>query len=183
MNISTDYVVQGLSRAEIRSFACSVRDLLGVTSPRLDIVRLLDIVLFKIDKGFSLEICDRGEMEDNHGLTIPSQKIIKIRDDVYARAEQGVPRDRFTLAHELGHYILHSDEGFARRIADSSTPAFRKSEWQANAFAGELLVDSRHVRPNMSVEEIAELFGVSFTVAEIQHSECAKLGDLRVKQA
>ena len=32
-----------------------------------------------------------------------------IREDVYERAIQGVPRDIFTIAHEIGHAILHDD--------------------------------------------------------------------------
>lgn len=179
MSNSVNYVVPAMSRASIREFACYVRNTLGVTTPRIDIVRFLDLVLPQIDKGFRLEVCERSEMGANHGLTIPWEKVIKIREDVFDRASQGVPRDRFTLAHELGHYTLHADEGYARKMADDSVPPFQKSEWQANAFAGEFLVDYRHVRPHASAEDIVQIFGVSQKVAEIQHAELTKVGVIR----
>jgi len=47
-------------------------------------------------------------------------------------------RDRFTLAHEIGHYYLHSNQG------DNPIVATRKGstriEWEANWFAAELLM-------------------------------------------
>jgi len=50
----------------------------------------------------------------------------------------GPERDRFTIAHELGHYVLHSDCG-ERRIRASrfgSNPV----EWEANWFAAAFLM-------------------------------------------
>lgn len=33
--------------------------------------------------------------------------VIRVRSDVYERACENHGRDRFALAHELGHYSLH----------------------------------------------------------------------------
>ncbi len=50
----------------------------------------------------------------------------------------GAERDRFTIAHELGHYVLHSKCGEEKIQADrnGSTPV----EWEANWFAAALLM-------------------------------------------
>ena len=67
-------------------------------------------------------------------------------------------RYRFTLAHELGHVILHRDlfRELANRVtstaewlaahADLSDMRGGSLEWQANCFAGHLLVPDHHLR-------------------------------------
>lgn len=59
-------------------------------------------------------------------------------------------RSRFTLAHELGHFILHGDllkslgitdlDGYLKFHEEADTAAIGSLEWQARAFAGMLLV-------------------------------------------
>ena len=66
-------------------------------------------------------------------------------------------RQRFTIAHELGHFFLHEgleqhvDENFriAWRNADSSK-AINWMEIQANRFAGELLMPSRFLEQDLN---------------------------------
>ena len=104
-----------------------------------------------------------------HGLTNPATKTIKIREDVYDRACEGHGRDRFTLAHELGHYLLHDDVtvGLARSGDGASVVTYCDPEWQANAFAGELLMPHDLIQ-NMSIGEIAAQCKVSYSAAELQ---------------
>jgi Zn-dependent peptidase ImmA (M78 family) len=88
-------------------------------------------------------------------------------------------RQRFSIAHELGHFLLHPETGSV--FMDRSPVLFRdgrssegvnQQETDANAFAAELLmpeVDLRaqwDVRPvdafdDMSVRRLAACFGVS----------------------
>ena len=59
-------------------------------------------------------------------------------------------RWRWTLAHELGHIVMHTElEGTAKQL-----------EEQANAFAGEFLAPANQIRPmlrNLTVPELASL--------------------------
>lgn len=105
-------------------------------------------------------------MPQAYGVTNPGTETMKIREDVYVGAIKGNPRDRFTLCHELGHYLIHLPERvtFARGVV----PAYMDPEWQANAFAGELMAPYDLVK-NMSVEEISEKCGMSMTAASIQY--------------
>lgn len=48
-------------------------------------------------------------------------------------------RDRFTIAHELGHYFLHSDQGHRPGAAYRGQGSHRL-EWEANWFAAGLLM-------------------------------------------
>lgn len=57
-------------------------------------------------------------------------------------------RQRFTIAHELGHFILHSRPGEAKVLFrdDRSSEGTRIPEIQANAFAAALLMPEPLVR-------------------------------------
>jgi Zn-dependent peptidase ImmA (M78 family) len=82
-------------------------------------------------------------------------------------------RKRFTIAHELGHFVLHvSDDP---RFVDSEVNLYRfnttedsdaaKREIQANMFAAALLMPERQVRKfwaeTRSIGEMARIFKVS----------------------
>ncbi len=79
-------------------------------------------------------------------------------------------RDCFTVAHELGHYFLHSDLGKTPIIA------YRKGstriEWEANWFAASLLMPADPFRiacqKTQSLATIANAFGVSEDAARIR---------------
>ena len=73
------------------------------------------------------------------GLTLPTGEIL-LRESVYNGACYGNGRDRFTVAHELAHGVLHKEQiGFARPV-DHNTKIYCNAEWQANEFAGRLLL-------------------------------------------
>jgi Zn-dependent peptidase ImmA (M78 family) len=87
-------------------------------------------------------------------------------------------RQRFTIAHELGHAVLHAREGlhldqaFKLRFRDAtSSLAVDPEEMDANRFAAELLMpaeeviglleDGLDVNDDPAVRQIARHFGVS----------------------
>lgn len=75
-------------------------------------------------------------------------------------------RQRFTIAHELGHYILgHGTSPRDYPNVFSSAPA-NPNERAANQFAAELLMPAEAVqlmlnRGYRSIDELANIFGVS----------------------
>lgn len=167
--------VKPLSRDYIREKASNIRSLvysLTKNDPiKFNIVYFLDILLPYLDSDFSLEICTCTEMGSNHGLTIPSEHKIRIREDVFKGACQGNGRDRYTLAHELGHYLLHHNVMFA--CTEETThhlPLYRNSEWQADCFAGELLMDFTQLDFAMPISSIANLCGVTEKAAMYQRN-------------
>lgn len=88
-------------------------------------------------------------------------------------------RRRFTIAHELGHHMLH--RGDQRFFLEGSPVLFRsddilksdrRMEQQANAFAAEVLMPTQHVvgefqrqpcemEDEEGIRTLADLFGVS----------------------
>ena len=61
-------------------------------------------------------------------------------------------RDHFTVAHELGHYFLHADQGGVPLIAYRSGST--RIEWEANWFAAALLMPKTEF--TAAVKEIAD---------------------------
>jgi hypothetical protein len=177
---SESFIVPPLSRKIIREYTSHIRGKFGIKSARFPIVEVLELVMPRVISGFFLDICDEEEMTAQfgagcHGMTFPDEKVMHIREDIYQRARRGEGRDRFTLAHELAHLLLHSGQRFARRASVDTKP-FMQSEWQANCFAGELLVSYLHVRECRSHYDVAELFGVSTQAAETQWNAFTKEG-------
>ncbi len=125
-------------------------------------------IIFKKD-GFDFEIKSKGDMVD-HAYTDPNTGKIYIREDIYELAYNGEGRDRFTIAHEIGHYILHTNPRMARypRIypGDDVKP-YEDSEWQADAFAGEFLCPCQTIQ-GMTPKQVAEKYGVSVPAAKTQ---------------
>lgn len=122
-----------------------------------------------IDPEFNYEILPVDEMGSCYGITYPEKHLIELREDVYDRAVAGIARDRFTVAHEIAHYLLHTPKtvAFARTNANEKVPAYLDPEWQANAFAGELLAPPDLIK-GLTCTEVVTLCGVSRKVAEIQ---------------
>ena len=75
-------------------------------------------------------------------------------------------RERFTIAHELGHYLLHMDDS-ENKVITSFRMDQSPIETQANIFAAELLMPEELVRrehANMVIpvsDSLAEIFDVS----------------------
>lgn len=80
-------------------------------------------------------------------------------------------RNRFTIAHELGHYFLHSHGGRKRiRVARAGSG---KLEWEANWFAGAFLLPAEQFKRDwisygQSVARIVSVYKVSEAVVEIR---------------
>ena len=107
-----------------------------------------------------------GESAGVSGLYDPERNVILVNQD-----EPGV-RQTFTIAHELGHKVLHEDwaksEAYKVLWRDTARQARDRWEQEANAFAANLLMpremlDSYREFP---IEIIAKVFAVSKSVAE-----------------
>lgn len=164
------YVANPMSRAKIRETVLYLRDTFGLSKDLyFPVMEFLEFGMEQVDKKFSYEILTRKEMGSCYGITYPEKNLITLREDVYDRAVEGVPRDRFTVAHEIAHYLLHSPKtvAYARAKGKESVPAYLDPEWQANAFAGEILAPPDLIR-GMTAAEVERYCGVSRPVAEIQ---------------
>ena len=127
-----------LDRKRIRVLANSIREIIKELYDGE--FKLLDFVennLSVLDKEYNFAVIPIEEMPGVYGRTNASKSELFIREDVYEGIRQENPRDLFTLAHELAHYLLHGSDkiSFARgNVSIKCDP-----EWQANTFASELL--------------------------------------------
>lgn len=61
---------------------------------------------------------------------------------IVVREDMAEVRRRFTLAHEIGHHLLHSDEAITERVREWARSS---EEREANQFAAALLMPERYV--------------------------------------
>ncbi len=160
----------GLSRKKIRKLAGVIREISGYSDKTyFPIVQFIELVLGDPENpDFNYEIVEPNEMIDMYGNTNTGINVMRIRRDVYERAIKGNPRDRFTLCHELGHYILHQPDNMS--YARGEVPRYQDPEWQANTFAAELMAPYDLVK-DFSVDELMEKCGMSHQAATIQYKE------------
>lgn len=83
----------------------------------------------------------------------------------------GPLRDRFTVAHELGHYFIHSMQG--EKPLRASRKGSGQLEWEANWFAAALLMPEQEFRNAMNAYgpdpyALAGIFRVSTQAVEVR---------------
>ena len=87
------------------------------------------------------------------GMLLPAERTIVLNAAESPRDDPPLRRHRFTIAHEIGHWVCHCLEGRAPSLApsycratDIAGDADRKIEREANIFASELLMPEVAVR-------------------------------------
>jgi Zn-dependent peptidase ImmA (M78 family) len=134
------------------------------------------------DRGLSIKPSDLGD--DVSGVLVISESTSAIG---YNHKESGV-RQRFTIAHELGHYELHKHQMNLFIDKKEYTVLFRdanskegkyKFEREANAFAAALLMPEKlvldainkyhfHITEDTEVKKLAKMFDVSMAAMTLR---------------
>jgi transcriptional regulator with XRE-family HTH domain len=145
------------STKAIRAFADQVRSVF-VDDEKIEfpIMDVLEFRLAAIFDGFYVDIRDAAYMGDLEGQMLPGENGVALREDVYDGAWAGNRRDRFTVCHELGHFLMHRSVTMAR-ARDDTDKIFCDSEWQADTFAGTLMMSPRHLPLFSSPAHAADL--------------------------
>lgn len=136
-------VGESMGNRDILELTRRIRRMVGCEySTCFPIVEFVEFVL-PIISGTNYDYCSEDELPGEYAHYDPNINIIKIRQDVYSRAVNQVGRDRFTIAHEVGHSLLHSDGVKFARVSNEKIPVYQDVEWQANTFASFLLMEPR----------------------------------------
>lgn len=103
--------------------------------------------------------------------------MIRREDDackIYVNKDHHPHRRRFTIAHEIAHYVLHRDligDGIADDALYRSTLS-NKIESQANSFAADILMPWHLLNPVLrnidNISQLAEMFQVSKSAMSIR---------------
>jgi hypothetical protein len=103
---------------------------------------------------FGLRIEERFDI-DCSGMLLPAERriVLNAGERAIGRNDPPLRRFRFTIAHEIGHWVCHCLEGRTPdpepsycRPVDLTDAADRKFEREANVFAAELLMPESAVR-------------------------------------
>lgn len=96
---------------------------------------------------------------------------------IHLSSETGALRDNFTIAHELGHLLLHwpkvrkdnAGKGMrATRWVDESKKSLVRCEWEANWFASAFLMPAAEFREAYRKGVASETFGVTQAAVEVR---------------
>jgi uncharacterized protein DUF955 len=123
--------------------------------------------------GLRIEERDLGECS---GMLIPSERLILVNVAEATNGDVPIRRHRFTIAHELGHWICHALEDVGEeapnfcRSRDLSQDADRDLEREAHVFGAELLMPEAAVEAawgaSHNATEVAERIEVSGLAAQ-----------------
>lgn len=162
----------GLSKAAVYSFAEQLSDQLKFT-PGGD----LDELVRRMGGRVKMQNTLFEDPEKSGSLLVHSPDNFEI----IVPAHTSPTRDRFTVAHELGHYFLHYlwKRGKSPGMSEQMI-ALRKGservEWEANWFAAGFLMPEKAFRKSYrnnaaSISAVAREFGVSQQAAEVRASQ------------
>jgi ribosomal protein S27E len=128
------------------------------------------------ERALVYDVVDDHLLGDKDATTELVNGVVKItaKRSVDQKADWG-GRARMTLAHELGHGVMHASEGVVdNRVSGtggttelSKTRASESAEHQAKVFASAFLIDDERALELESPEDISMEFLVSFEAAEI----------------
>lgn len=155
--------VSPLSAEDIRGKAFRLRKAIGQKRAYVKIVNLLE--LLQNFEFLEFAVVEDHELSEEEAVTYPDKRFMCIKQSVYEKAADGDGHCRFTIAHELGHLCLHRGQSRYARGITGAHKIFEDSEWQADTFASEFLIDQRLIPENADECDISEMFGVSLSAA------------------
>ena len=138
-----------------------------------------DIQRAVIGAGGKIIIGSTGENTNNSGSLIARSYY---DFTIYISPFTSLPRDRFTIAHELGHLFLHLEESqridpsasmYATRYVDKEDEEAMRAEWEANWFAAALLMPATkfaevYKETGGDLTKTADFFKVSSDAASVR---------------
>lgn len=149
----------GWSRSQVQQFASNAAKSLGYR-PGDDI----EAVVAKL--GGRVTISDWNSARNTGSITVNGPQDFHISLSPLS----GERRSRFTIAHEIGHYVLHSQLGKKPIVVKRDGSG--RVEWEANWFAAGFLMPEQDFKQKVSEgygdAELAEHFGVSVAAVQIR---------------
>ena len=128
-----------------------------------------------VELHYRIDVVPTSRLElDFDTIAFISQDLTEIRVDsgVLSQARTNPGRLNFSLAHELGHVVLHAGifehlrfddlADFGRALDDMSEEDYRWMEWQADYFAGAVLMPRTEFRSRIDdvLVQVAQAMGV-----------------------
>lgn len=169
------HIVSPRSVKSIRETASRVRTVLGLPDTAVP----LDPFLEGLTRyGITVDVLDEEEslqmLPGVEAMCIPETATIVLTAQTYRAARRNDARTRFTIFHELGHFVLNHSKALQRNNFDAKP--YLDSEWQADQFSAEITMPLSVIIQNkiFTAEEIAKQFGVSPPAAQTRLNHLLK---------
>ena len=122
-------------------------------------------------EGIDVSVVDMSRVEAEHGGDISGALLVTSDNrDIIVNEKDIFERQRFTIAHELGHFFLHyNPDTSPESMMISFRSARTQREYEADRFAAELLMPEKQIkeeydklaRPYPNISTLAKKFNVS----------------------
>lgn len=153
------------SRKQIEAIAGAMRIYLGVTEgARIALQPILEFALDDLVEGAYFKIANDSELGGAEGMTDGQHPVITLSASTYMCLQRSDCRARMTVAHEIGHLLLHSGQKVYHFEEPMNDNRF-DPEWQADEFAAALLMPKLPFMRIKTVHQAMEAFGVSRAAA------------------
>ena len=181
-----DFPAKPKRNAEVKLHAKTLRDYFGLTDTEyVDVfacLRSQTILTVNGEKNLTYEVVDDAQMRGQDAVTIysPAGIAIRAKKSVDFAASMGDGRARNTLAHELGHAMMHDGAPKARGTGARGVQrprylkAYESAEHQVKVFAPAFLIHDHLAATELSAKAISLKFGISFESASIYFDELTK---------
>jgi hypothetical protein len=181
--MGNDYRVKPRSNDEVKALAKRLLVECGTDNRfPVNVLSILNRNEINTDFGNKRLICNvvpDNELGDDDAVTKFENGVVTItvKETVWQSALLGVGRSRMTIAHELGHAVMHEGPPMARATGARGRSAllwiksFESAEHQAKIFASALLIPDWAAAELQSAAEISTQFGVSLEAASIYFEE------------
>lgn len=171
--------VAPMSYAKLEQVANDLRPLLLVephcgSGSAIDAWRVLEQVLPQA--GFNYFIADEHELEDCAAFTVPDQKIVVLRQNVYDGLFTKSAFSRSTVVHELAHIVLDHSVTLHRGATLGIHEFYEDSEWQAKALTAAVMMPISVCKTASSPSHLAAICGTSNEAAGYRLQRLIKEG-------
>lgn len=162
----TGYRVAPMNYVKLESIADELGALLpkvpNTNGMRVDARRTLEVTLRQA--GYEYHVVDVDTLDDTAAFTIPDERLIVFREDVYNGIDSNNVFSRSTVIHELSHIVLKHATTL-KRGAIGEHGFFEDSEWQAKALTAAVMMPINACKAVNSAIDLAHLCGTSVEAA------------------
>ena len=170
ITMNNDFVVTKRKKEYIDQITQELRKKYDFAEAYLDIFVLFDLM---VQEGSLIyHVLNEEEWQEYEDLEAFSQahtqEIFFPESLMELIEDEDRTRARFTLAHELGHIILHETENQDTPFEQEEHLLVNSSEWQANYFAGVLLAPNEYVLSCKSHQELIDKCRISWQASNVR---------------
>lgn len=126
--------------------------------------------------GYAYRTVEIDAVEECAAFTIPEERVVVLREDVYEKLHAGQVFGRSTVVHELSHLALQHHVTLYRGAVPGQHEFYEDSEWQAKALTAALMMPLEAAMAASSPRHLAEMCGTSVESATYRIKTLVRLG-------